>query len=593
MIEVLEKAMNRTVATLGLVLLSSALASGPLRAQEALARETFTETVDVELVNVDVIVENQDGHPIHGLTKGDFQIFEDGKEVEVTHFFAVDAGQGRSENAADNFVPETQRLRLILFVDSLHIQPRTRNRLFDDLRTLLDKLRDDDQIMIVEFNGHLKVELKLTNDRAAIEETLDRLGKGAPLEVGFLAEQSNLMREIRNTRLSPAGGRDGEVSLIEARSQLIAVRQLVERDRSRAMASIRTLETFATSLAGLPGRKAVLYLSDGLPSRPAAAAVRTWREKYEGWILDQGVTELRSEVFSLENLEADLTPELRRMAESASAQNVAFYPIADTGRNSLARASAELQGSGAGPTFSPELQAGESMSREGSLQVMANVTGGRAQSRSLNLGPLFEQLVDDFSSFYSLGYRKTRKDHDFHKIVVKVRGGGDWAVRHPQRVRESERMERLENKALSGVFYDFAENPLGVRVSIDSHQETVEGDYRVPVQIKFPLERLALLPAEALRQGRILLVIAAIDEKHNLSALKRILVPIQIAESAWNDKAFAAHEIDLVMRPGKNRLAIGARDDVSGLESTLTFDLNVGAGLRQSSGRIESPELPP
>jgi hypothetical protein len=126
-----------------------------------------------------------------------------------------------------------------------------------------------------------------------------------------------------------------------------------------------------------------------------------------------------------------------------------------------------------------------------------------------------------------------------------------------------------------------------VRISTESHQETVEGDYRVPVLVKFPVERLALLPEADKRAGRVLLVIAALDEKGNLSALKRVLVPIQIAESAWNDKAVAAHKIDLVMRPGKNRLAIGARDDIAGLESAVTLDLDVGAGLRSGAGQVK------
>ncbi|HUP42040.1 MAG TPA: hypothetical protein VM599_02400, partial [Thermoanaerobaculia bacterium] len=66
-----------------------------LRAQEA-PEELFAETLDVEVVNVEVRVIDRKGRPITGLAREDFELFEDGRRVEIAHFYEV-RGDHRAE----------------------------------------------------------------------------------------------------------------------------------------------------------------------------------------------------------------------------------------------------------------------------------------------------------------------------------------------------------------------------------------------------------------------------------------------------------------------------------------------------------------
>ena len=68
-----------------------ALLAGPALAQDS--EQTFFESIDVNVVNVEVYVTDRDGKRIHGLTRDDFQVFEDGKPVEISNFYAVSEGQ--------------------------------------------------------------------------------------------------------------------------------------------------------------------------------------------------------------------------------------------------------------------------------------------------------------------------------------------------------------------------------------------------------------------------------------------------------------------------------------------------------------------
>src|SRR5262245_47191599 len=53
----------------------------------------FVETLDVEVVNVDVVVTDRSGNLLDGLTAADFEIYEDGERRDLSNFFAFDEGR--------------------------------------------------------------------------------------------------------------------------------------------------------------------------------------------------------------------------------------------------------------------------------------------------------------------------------------------------------------------------------------------------------------------------------------------------------------------------------------------------------------------
>ena len=58
---------------------------------------SFTAAVEVNVVNVDVHVTDANGKPVTGLRKGDFELFEDGKRVDIANFAAVERGVSRED----------------------------------------------------------------------------------------------------------------------------------------------------------------------------------------------------------------------------------------------------------------------------------------------------------------------------------------------------------------------------------------------------------------------------------------------------------------------------------------------------------------
>jgi len=61
-----------------------------MRRPKTHARAPVIEKIDVSVVNVDVTVTDRAGNPVRGLTRDDFEVFEDGRPQPITNFYAVE-----------------------------------------------------------------------------------------------------------------------------------------------------------------------------------------------------------------------------------------------------------------------------------------------------------------------------------------------------------------------------------------------------------------------------------------------------------------------------------------------------------------------
>ena len=129
--------------------------------QEAESQDIYFESVDVNLVNVDVYVTDDKGNRVTDLQPEDFELFEDKRPVEVTNFYVVEDRRYRRGMPAAipvtalddvepitqpteppaleeiDVVPDSQRLSLIIFIDNLNIRPFDRNKVMREINRFL------------------------------------------------------------------------------------------------------------------------------------------------------------------------------------------------------------------------------------------------------------------------------------------------------------------------------------------------------------------------------------------------------------------------------------------------------------------------
>jgi len=543
-------------------------------------RELFVDTVDVDVVNLQVSVTDKDGKPIRGLSREDFVIEEDGDPVELTNFYAVESsmtvqGAGVDQEAgAPNLaeLPSDQFLNLAVVIDNVNISPQNRKRALDQIRDeLIRVVRPGDQVMVGVLNPLPSIQQSFTNDLEAVNAALDRIGKSTSGNVSLMAERRNIYGEMaRNSDdfgSVGGGGAESKVQPIDyARTALGRMESYAVRAHSDMRNSLVGIQALISSMSGLPGRKAVLFVSDGLSTNPVIeiynAFVDTWPEESR----DLGVRSPESATSRY-----DLRDELQDLTRAAAASQVTFYTLDSQGARSAS----------AGPEFmSPgTVGAGVDLSSQATLVELAAATGGETMLNAANVASLIDTVSQDHADYYSLGYvSDASRDGKFHRLKVRVPDVPGAKVRHTEGYRAKTTVEEMSDRTLSALVLDVADNPLDVTIELGTEQAEKRNRFVLPVLVKVPIANLVLIPQEKAHRGMITIFVAVQDDDGRLSEPQHFEVPVDIP----NEQLLAAmsrdvgYGVNLMVRSGPGKLAVGVRDDIAAVESTVNLNISIG-----------------
>jgi len=548
----------------------------------------FIDSINVSLVNVDVVV-TRDGEPVLGLTAEDFEVTDDGEPVAVTHFYAVQGGYRQAVAAADESGAEPAQpaadvpredASIVVLVDNPFISAVSRKRVFDALERQLDPLMDGGaRVMLVTKDRGIRVVQPFTTDRDAIRAAMDEAEEaGASLDRYYLGSVA-VVRQIESTvpgrSMSgggPAGSQSGGGSedVAQARQAANALRAVTSEQYEEVRASLSVLGTFINSLAGLPGRKAVLYVCDRLPLRPGEQEWQIWFRKYGLELGRQlGINSVDGQV-----REYDTSAHLSALMDDATASGIAFYPVSvGLGRRSgfsADRASVSVTGA----------PVSESAAASGGLRLLASATGGKAAIGVQTPDDFLGALQQDLNHYYSLGYPSPhRADGKSHKIEVQVKRPG-VDVRYLASYADKSTDEEMHDRTLTAVLLGAAENPFGVELVVAETKPLEGGLVDVALEVRFPLSKLVLVPEDKRHVGDVSIFLLVKSPEGGISAPVKVDVPIQIPNeeilAALNRKAL--YRTTVAMRPGEQTIAVAVRDEIGAESSTVRLDLNVGKG---------------
>ena len=121
-------------------------------------------------------------------------------------------------------------------------------------------------------------------------------------------------------------------------------------------------------------------------------------------------------------------------------------------------------------------------------------------------------------------------------------------------------------------------NPLGARVELGKPKRQKDGFYKLPLEVQVPMANLVLLPGESHHSGKLTLILIVRDTEGGLSDPVRIRLPFEVPHQNLMQAMSRSFEYptELVLRPGKQVVAVGLRDDLAAIGSTLTVDVEVG-----------------
>jgi hypothetical protein len=342
--------------------------------------------------------------------------------------------------------------------------------------------------------------------------------------------------------------------------------QTVHRTRT----SIENQKRIISSLSGLSGRKGILLVADGVEPRPGEALYRSW-----GQVFGQvPVFRIDAQRAFLQASRNDLSNEFDGLAQFANGHRVSFYTLSASGAGQARATSAETR-----LMDEDRLAIDQGLSAEVLMSHMAGTTGGRPLVNSPALDEQLDEVSQELASYYSLAFEPQHLgDGKYHRLNVKIHRDGVRA-RHRDGYLDVPLSERINSRTLAAAIHGVDDNPLGITVATSG--ETIkrdDGSYLLPVIITVPIGQLVLIPSIEEHQGRISIYLTVRDQRGDLSPIVRreypIAVPNDLLAGALSQSA--GFTMRLAVRPGRQRVAVGLRDEVARTESVTFIEVEVG-----------------
>jgi len=358
----------------------------------------------------------REGRPVSDLKREDFTLFDNRKPREIKVFTVDRNGQNHVSNLAraaqpsEHVYTNTELERsgpngvTVILLDSLNTKWTDQSRAAQTVVRFLSQIRPEDHIAIYSIG--------LRGFRVLHDFTTDASD--------LVARRSTWNGEIPRVKSPDLGDQLAGVLAGNDRGERLNQRRAPQAETDVSGATLTTLnmmESLATRLAGIPGRKNVIWISDGFP-------LLSW-----GY-LDRVVfspTLIRPVDLKGEDPSEAFQREGDRTMHLLDGANVAVYPVEARG---MLMYWDKPRGPGA-PTMATTVETAHDEATEQTMEEIARRTGGRAFVRTNDIFGAIRAAVDDSRLTYTLGfYPDSRFDGKFHPIAIKLAGRSGVTLRY-------------------------------------------------------------------------------------------------------------------------------------------------------------------
>ncbi len=410
--------------------------------------------------------------------------------------------------------------------------------------------------MLVSYDRSLHIRHPFTSNPELVASALFDLEKLTGHALHYDSDHRDTLREI-----------DEAESIGEASWRVI---QFAESRYNDLSFSIDALKEIVESLAGIEGRKALLYVSDGMPMIPGEDLFNALHYKFQDTAV---LSRMR---------DFDLSRRFMRLADQANTNGVTFYTIDAAGLRVATSATAERDRYSSTPGLDTMIDSIKISNLQSPLLFLAERTGGSAIINTNDVGDDLGRLALDFANFYSLGYLPGHSgDGRLHKIEVKLKDKQKGVrIRHRASYRDKSVPARMADGTMSTLRYGFDRNPLGIALRVGDQVSHEKGNVLVDLVVAIPIGKVTLVPQREFHEARVKLFVAAMDDEGGTAPVQEQLVPIRIAAKDLQralEQSFH-YGVRLLMRPGGHRIAIGVRDEIGAETSFISRSIQVGAG---------------
>ena len=288
-----------------------------VKAQAPTERQSFTSTATAILV--DVVVRDKHGRPVTDLAAQDFAISEDGIQQKVDSFSRVSHGGGIGVGVAWKSPQGTVAVKPTAAKDAPPpadetLDDATTALVFDHLSSETLRLAQRATLDYVPMTGESKVRVGVfatdpgirvvqayTTDRSAVRKGVERvLPSGTTAQEQKADRNDELLQRRRElwgqadsggsgvlqagtgagimARAAQIGERENELQLIRTELNMLRSFDNLDRDHQGYDTALGLLAVIET-LSSFPGRKTIVFFSEGLPVSPTLSAKLDHRDR--------------------------------------------------------------------------------------------------------------------------------------------------------------------------------------------------------------------------------------------------------------------------------------------------------------------------
>ncbi|HEY6968179.1 MAG TPA: VWA domain-containing protein [Candidatus Angelobacter sp.] len=355
----MQKLFSRFVVWMGAIcLLAPAFVFSQSEQQQAGAvyQSQSVLRATTRLVILDVVVTDEKGQPVTDLKQDDFTVLEDGKPQQLIDFSfqspktVPQAAPRLAPNVVSNFPQYTSASSLnVILLDAINTDFSNHAYAQDMLIKYLDGNPAIQPTAVYALDGRLKLLHDFTTDTTVLREVLAHFKPAGPTHIADVYAAA-----------SPFSQRGSFQTSDQGRSALI-----------------NAMIFLARSLSGYPGRKNLIWLSQGFPL-----------SLFPDTTMGEGAF-----------LVVDFSPLMERIADELMNAQVALYPIDAAG-----------------------VSIGDRFAARAAMISMAERTGGKTFYNRNDIDVGVRTSIDDGAVYYNMQYYPQNKNWDsrFRKIEVKV-----------------------------------------------------------------------------------------------------------------------------------------------------------------------------
>lgn len=538
-------------------------------AQKGAADEDQPIRLKTDLVELRAVVTDKKGQLVDNLKREDFEIFDKGKNQNISFFSIARIGGGTATvGARDRTSTEGSRRlsaevlagrNVVLFVDNLHLSVSSIQRVKQQLNRFIDeRLTDDDSVGIATTAGSLGALQQFVRDRKILKSAVARIAvfpRSDSLFTPYLA--SRVTAEDEQALAAAAQvvaaeeGSFPRIDYVRAKA-----RQFIAEETNLRRATLLTLKGACETLTGLPGQRMVVFISDGFTL-------------YE------------------ERGNPDYS-DVRAATGRAARSGVVIYSLNPRGLTPPAvfgashRSALDLSG-----IVSQYVSNSES-DDQNALRTLASETGGESFLNTNDFAGALGQVLDRNSLYYELAFYPERENDNrkFRNINVRVKNHPDYTVRAqkgyiPAETEKAEEPKTPRQKLFRAMLASLPTTDIRITSSAD-FVESEADDAQATLQVHVSGDSLQYQRKEEQHLFKCEIAVVVYDQHGKLAdsfiqAMGGALSADPLEQAKRSGYGYLRR---LRLRPGLYNVRVGVRDTESGRMGTSASWLEV-ADLRK------------